>query len=419
MSESSKLAERAVLGACLIDPTVAAELLAIAPPGAFEHPGHATIAAVIAALVAEKIPSDPVSVLQRLTDNGEAAKVGGGAYLHTLMGCCYDVAGAVRQAELVAEAQWRRRVLAEATRVAQVAESPNVDTDRLLEQMTRLFAQADTLGGVRPVLPSSLADLLDRSDEPEWLCEGLIERMERVIITSLEGGGKTELVTQVALCLAGGIHPFTTMPIDPVRVLVVDLENGWANLRRRYGRINALVEAVKGSPMDRTALMVESVDAGLDLTRADDQRLLSRLVEGSRAALVCVGPLYKMHRSNMNDEQAARCLTAVLDDIRTAHGVAFLIEAHAGQAEEKSGRRKVRPRGSSLFLGWPNVGIGLRPVEDESDTGDMTRMELVHWRGARDERAWPRQIRRGFNGSLPWVPVSAADHAAYAARMRR
>jgi replicative DNA helicase len=412
------LAEQYVLGACLARGELAAELLTIAEPKMFDQTGHATIAAVIRALAAAGTAVEPTTVLQRLLDNGEAARVGGGPYLLELIQRCpLPMAEVSRpQAERVRDAWFRRAVHVEAVRLAQRAENPVTDTDDLIRHLAAVMDSVDQLGPREPYRPPTVDDLMRRDPVPDWLVPGLLERMERVMITGTEGLGKSEAAAQVAVCLAAGVHPFTLAETEPIRVLVVDLENGWGNLRRRYGRILAAVELVTGEAMDRSRLMVESRDAGLDLTRVDDQRWLDGAITGGLPDVVCIGPLYKMHRSKMEDEQAARSLTAFLDDMRTRHGTAFVIEAHAGHANDGGGKRLLRPRGSSLFLGWPNVGIGMRPHPDCEDPERPERVLLGSWRGARDERDWPRELRRGHNGQLPWVPVSASDRASYAAR---
>lgn len=407
------LAEQYVLGACLNQPATAAGLLGVAEPNMFVKPGHATIAAVIGAMCVEGMDVNPVTVLQRLTDNGEAQRVGGGPYLIELMERWMPGVAAA-QAERIREAWWRGSIEEKALRLAQRAANPVTDLSPLMGELAGLLDALDGHSGRTPYVPPDLDSLMQREETPDWLIPGLIERMERVMITGFEGLGKSMWVAQIAVCLAAGLNPVTLERIAPVRVLVVDLENGWGNLRRRYGMVLSRVERIMGERMDRSNLMVESRDAGLELTKADDQSWLDRALAGSNADVLCIGALYKMHRSNMNDELAARSLTAFLDDMRTRHGVAMVIEAHAGQASDGSGRRLVRPRGSSLFLGWPNVGMGLRPHPDAEDS---ERVEVVAWRGQREERGWPRELRRGFGpGCLPWVPVTGADRASYSSR---
>lgn len=85
----------------------------------------------------------------------------------------------------------------------------------------------------------------------------------------------------------------------------------------------------------------------------------------------------------------------VVDQCRAISGCAVLTEAHAGHGEQGN-RNGWRPSGSSLWLRWPDIGIGMSPVSREDGI-----MEIVRWRGDRQANSWPEQIRRG--GLLPWT----------------
>jgi hypothetical protein len=428
---ASVTAEQAVLGAILaagmsnagaaMAEIVAREAFVIVRPEMFWRPGHATIAALILAMVDAGVPVDPQTVLARLTAAGETARVGGAPYLHTLS--TRGTPGNVDYyAAEVRDCYVRRCVQVEARRVLQRVSAPGAETADLVAQFegaARAVAELAVEPATLPP-PRTLTDLLAGSDTPDWIIPGLLERRERVIITGFEGLGKSELSAQVALCAAAGIHPFTGQPGDPCRVLVVDLENGEGNMRRRYRRIAQVVTAI-GGDWDHGRLMVEIREQGVDLRQGDDVAWLDRLLTAGRPDVLVIGSLYKMHRDDPASEQAARHLVHTLDTLRVKHGVALLIEAHAGHSEEASGRRKLRPRGSSLFLGWPNVGIGLRPHQDAVDMEHPNLVEVKHWRGDREAREWPKVLARSGDGAygLPWTSYTPTTADKAAARLRR
>ncbi len=430
---ASGTAEAAVLGAILTAGTtgsgavmaehVAREAFRIVRPDMFWRPGNATIAAVILAMVDAGIPVDPTTVLARLTASGEASRVGGAPYLATLLECRAATASNIDYyAAEILDCYVRRQIRGEALRVLQQTANPGITTADMIGQLSTAAEVVTALAAEPAELPPprTLTDLLAGSDAPDWIIPGLLERRERVIITGFEGLGKSELSAQVALCAAAGIHPFTGQQGAPARVLVVDLENGEGNMRRRYRRIAEVVTAIAGD-WDHSRLMVEIREQGVDLRQGDDVAWLDRLLTAGRPDVLAIGSLYKMHRDDPASEQAARHLVHTLDTLRVRHGVALLIEAHAGHSEEASGRRKLRPRGSSLFLGWPNVGIGLRPHADAVDMEHPNLVEVRHWRGDREARDWPKVLCRGGDGyyGLPWTAYTptAADKAA--ARLRR
>jgi replicative DNA helicase len=106
----------------------------------------------------------------------------------------------------------------------------------------------------------------------------------------------------------------------------------------------------------------------------------------------------------MNDETAARDLVRILDGLRTRYGFALLTEAHPGHAEDGAGERRMRPAGSSLFLRWPEFGFGLRRAK-EAQGHHPDLVDVVAWRGSREQRSWPRQLKHGSPNGLPWEPA--------------
>jgi replicative DNA helicase len=256
--------------------------------------------------------------------------------------------------------------------------------------------------------PFTLADLLSEKIEYDWLVPGLIERMDRMVITGEEGFGKTELVAQILCCLAAGLHPFRGEPIydgeSALRVTVIDCENTKSQSKRRYRRMIQLVDSCRGaiglpSLSWEKQLYMDFATEGIDLLKGGDVARLERFVAKTSPDILAVGPLYKLHHEDENSSQAARAIVQVLDNIRARHGCAIITEAHAGNGKDGSGRRVMRPRGSSLYLGWPEFGFGLRRGEH-----DPTAAEFISWRGQREERDWPTGLVRGHPGMLPWRP---------------
>lgn len=249
----------------------------------------------------------------------------------------------------------------------------------------------------------TMSELLAMEVSYDWLVPGLIERRDRLMLTGAEGYGKSTFMRQLCVGIALGRHPFAQAAMDPARVLVVDAENsdkqwsrnlaGWAsNMANQLGG--------KGSP-DNLAIVNSP---RLDLRRDSHLSDLHSYVDEFQPDVVCVGPLYRVAGpAGVNDDKDASPILAALDTLRD-RGLALLIEAHAGHAQNKAGDRDLRPRGSSALMGWPEFGIGLRPVKDV-----FWQTELVRWRGDRDARQWPTVLRRGGPGRWPFVPSQRQD----------
>lgn len=403
---ASVTAEQSALGSILAAGPGANDLarsvFKVAGPEMFWRPSHEALGRVIAAMVDADIAVDPQTVMARLRDSGELSRAGGAPYLHTLMERAWTLDNALRYAQEVRDCYRRRQIREAGLRVVQQATSPEIDLELLVVELAAAADRAlELTGDDAPLMPATLADLLAYDPTPDWLIPGLLERRERVMITGFEGLGKSVLLAQLALCLNAGVHPFTGQPGGRrLRVLVLDVENPRPTLTRRYGWISEVVHSI--APVDTSALMVETHEEGVDLTHPDKVGWLDRLMTAGRPDVLILGPLYKLHRSNMNDETAARDLAHTLDTLRVRHNAALIIEAHSGQAEDGGGRRKLRPRGSSLFLGWPNVGIGIRPHQD-CKVDPPNWVEVKAWRGHREDREWPTELSRGGYGQLPWM----------------
>jgi hypothetical protein len=317
-------AEQSLLGAVLTDPDTAGPALLAVPADAWWHPRHVTIAAAITGRLRSGKPVDPQLVLADLLGR-QGAGDDIGPYLITLMQRAWQTAHAPNYADRVLYCAGRRNLSGAAVDLRQRLDEswlngrdePITDFTKPLRHAIDLAEQADV--GLADDTPSlTLADLLAGQDQPDWLVPGLLERGERIILTGAEGLGKSYAISQFGLCLAAGLHPFTAAPLGQrLRVLVVDCENGLSQSRRRFRTIaDRLGNDAKPA---RENLRLELRPNGLDLL-GTDAAWLDRKVALNAPDLLIVGPLYRLHYQNMNDELAARELVRGLDQLRTRYG---------------------------------------------------------------------------------------------------
>ena len=264
-----------------------------------------------------------------------------------------------------------------------------------IEELTRLDPEE-----VEVDLAPDLHEFIDQGTEYDWLVPGLLERGDRLMITGNEGIGKSQYLQQIAVCLAAGVDPVMLKSIEPLRVLLVDCENGPRHARRKLRPLRDLAN-FSGHPVPKGNMRVVMKPSGIDLTAEDDSAWLLERVVAHKPDVLVIGPLYRLHAQNPNDELAARKTVGAIDAARVAAQCAVIMEAHAGHGE--TGRpRSPRPTGSSLWLRWPEFGYGL-VVTAEDQYGNATCVDFKSWRGPRDERTWPRELRRGGPGEWPWT----------------
>lgn len=271
------------------------------------------------------------------------------------------------------------------------------DLDRTLE----LLAHAGERISAPGVVAESALDaavLAGMEFEHEWLVRDLLEFLEVVMLTAPEGFGKSELLRQFGICLASGLHPFTRVPVERRTVLLVDCENTQAQISRSLKRL-----LVCAGDSYQGGMFVEARPQGMDLTSRRDVRWLDALMARHDPDLFILGPLYKAYRGSegrsKSSEEAAERVSATIDELKVKHHCAVLIEAHAGHGTGND-RDAWRPRGSSLWLGWPTFGLGLKPAGEAS----KREVDVVRWRGDRETgRLWPSRLCAG--PVWPWEPL--------------
>jgi RecA-family ATPase len=246
----------------------------------------------------------------------------------------------------------------------------------------------------------------DQYGKFDWIVPGLLEHTERVVFTGSEGSGKTEFLTQWACCLAAGIHPLTGLPFadQGVRVLHIDCENNTRQATRRYERIASIIDLYDPPTPDwQDRLHFEARPEGISIAGADRTWWEATCAAASPDVII-TGPAYQMGLGNPNDERDVLAFVQVLNKTRYRHNAALMLEAHPGHGKDPDGKRFMRPSGSSLWLRWPEVGIGIRRSDQDRGQQRPTHVDLVAWRSPREKRAWPRQMRNGADGLLPWEP---------------
>jgi len=405
-------AEQAVLGAMMLSPAALAECSQTLTAADFYRPAHQIIYTAILAAANTGAPADAVAVKARLEAAGDLAKVQGAPYLHTLIASVPSAANGGYYARIVRQHAIVRRLRVATRRITQRTGNPG-DIDSAHGLVEYALREIETVrdsglgdGFDTPTISEFLA-VPEDADDYDWVIPGLLERGDRLIVTGSEGLGKSSLLRMLAVMAAAGLHPFTREPVPPQRVLYLDCENGPAHTRRKI-RPLVLSAQQAGHPVAEQNLWMEIHPEGMDLALERDVSRVLRLVAVIEPDMVILGPLYRLAPRALNNDDDAAPVLAALNMIR-ARGACVVLEAHAGHAVGHGGYRDLRPRGSSAFLGWPEFGFGIRFASCE-DAKRRRLVDVVPWRGDRDEREWPEMLQGG--GVWPWspyVPVSQSD----------
>ena len=113
-------AEQCVLGAMLLSREVASDIATILATADFYRPAHAVVFAAVLAVEHGGTPADAATVAAYLADHGDLDRIGGAAYLHTLIAAVPTAANGPHYARIVASRAMLRRLIETGTRIVQI-----------------------------------------------------------------------------------------------------------------------------------------------------------------------------------------------------------------------------------------------------------------------------------------------------------
>lgn len=396
-------AEHIALGSMLLSEHAAQRVNDIITPGDFYRPAHQDIFNAINRVRSLHGEANVPLVNDFLTRTAGNIQWGGVMYLIKLTEEVPTAANGPYFAKKVRGLAVRRRLIEATVSIAQSArlmddEDPGEAVAGIAQRaMDELQAVRDYESGDNLETLTIEEFLAIEDADYDWIVPGLLERGDRLMLTGGEGLGKSMLLRQLAVTIAAGIHPFEHYEIEPKRVLIVDAENSDTQTRRK---IRPLVSQARlqGRPVSESNLWIEPGIGSMDLRQDKTVSWLLKRINLIKPDVLVIGPLYKLTPVALQTDDDTAPILSALDMIRE-QGVCLLMEAHAGHAQGASGKRDYRPRGSASLMGWPEFGYGVRPADVDVEEGRRL-VDLVPWRGDRDEREWPEMLTSG--GKWPW-----------------
>lgn len=352
----------------------------------FDDPKPGALWDAIAALAERKVSVHPATILD-VDPTIDADTLG---LLTTVYGTGIPT-GVQDLADIIRSDSYRRR-LDGALSLARQELAEGADPGKALSVLDAVERPV----AARPAATGFLDFVNQQLPATQWVIPGLLAREDRLVLTAEEGVGKSQMLRQIAVCAAAGIHPFTGDKAPVRNVLYLDLENGLPVMTRTFGDLRRKLHITSDIP-----LHIWRHQAGYNLARTGDRLEIRSLIADTLPDLVIGGPIYRMYLDDgrTTSEAAARIATAALDDLRAEFGFALALEHHAPHRQGGFATRDLRPIGSSLWLRWPEFGLGMAKAEGFSS--DHRIVNLMHWRGDREERSWPAQLEQGT--VLPWI----------------
>jgi replicative DNA helicase len=394
--------ERQILGAVLNRADTLDELRLCLDGSEFWRPIHTDLWAVMCDLADTRITPDVQAVVAELARRGKLGPDGTIAlYVNDLWTGCATAANAGWHVRQVRDAAKLRAVQRAHTRLGQILGEHAGDTDVTLDAVARqavaleLAVDASDDAAVPGV--QTWQDFTTATDAPRWIVPGLLRRHDTILVLGASGVGKSFLSRQVAICLAAGLHPFTLKRIEPVRTLLVDLENAPDQVAEdAVGTLTGAALIAGGDTGQRGWIWPQP--EGLDLRKRGDARLLERVIAQTQPQVLCMGSLYNAYRRGSDGwDEAAEDVQAVLKRLRGRYGLALWLEHHMPRAA--AGGHTGSPYGGVRWEQWPTHGRRL----SRADCPAPVFLLQSTFRGDRGARDLPLAFKRG--GRLPLTAI--------------
>ncbi len=151
-------AEQAVLGALLMDPEAVHRVVTFLRPDDFYHPGHSTIYQAILQLIDEGKPVDLLTVTEHLRLEGALERIGGAAYVASLLDVVPTSANVEYYARIVEEKALLRTLIRVSSRITEMGYESSEEPERLLEQAEQMILELSA--GRETTAFASLKDIL-------------------------------------------------------------------------------------------------------------------------------------------------------------------------------------------------------------------------------------------------------------------
>ncbi|WP_436433943.1 replicative DNA helicase [Kocuria marina] len=127
-------AEQSVLGGMMLSKDAIADVVEVLRGVDFYKPAHENIYDAIVSLYGRGEPADAITVGDELTKNGEIERIGGIAYLHSLIASVPTAANAGFYAEIVRERAVLRRLVEAGTKIVQLGYAHDGEVDDIVNE---------------------------------------------------------------------------------------------------------------------------------------------------------------------------------------------------------------------------------------------------------------------------------------------
>jgi len=341
-------AERAVLGAALLDPRP--EVLAL-DPRCFHAEKHRRILAAMRAVAGRGDAVDSITVPAELERAGAREEAGGSAHLALLV---EEAAVSIHTTDYITELRTlaaRRAVLRRSRALAVAAQRDGADLGTLFSELEETAAEVTALAspkgrGAARLAFTALGDLLaEPMETTRWLVEGRLPTAGLSLLAGKPKAGKSTLARGLALAVARG-EPFLGWATIRGPVFYLALEEKRAEVRAHFA-------AMGGTDEDVRVFVARAPHDGLAQLRA--------AATNAKPALIIIDPLLRLVRlKNSNDYAEVTAALELLLSLARDTGAHVLAVHHLGKGERSGGDAIL---GSTAILAAVDTALLLRRMD--------------------------------------------------------
>jgi len=269
-------AERAILGAVLLDNAVLTDGRVTVEPFMLFSPANQLILHAMAQLMAKGSPVDPVTLRGQLRANDALDRAGGAAYLSDLIDGMPLGANVPSYCEMVRESYRLREIIRAAHAVQTDAAAGATPAADLAKRLALAATAASTggksnLGSSKKTLAKFRAEIAGLPDN-DWVVPGVSLAGRAALVCAQAMLGKSEVVGAAAATVSNGGH-FNGGPVQKGRVLIVSLDEADAEADSRlarYGTDESMVDVLSSRLMAKNGVPVDQVIPEIIATMASD-----------------------------------------------------------------------------------------------------------------------------------------------------
>lgn len=333
-------AEKAVLGAVLLDNLSLGAVIEIIEAGDFYSDGHRKIFAAIIAMSDRNEPVDLITLSNSLKDQKRLEQIGGRAYLAELVDNVASAANITYYARIVKEKAVKRSLIASASKMLDAAYSPEKSTEEAISEAQQVILSLSTTGSKRriqtahEIAKKTFAVIEERSKRGDTLSgqsTGLrkldeltlgLQKGELFIIAGRPGEGKTALAIGIARHVAQEGTPVfffsAEMPSETLMIRMFSGATGIDSHQLRRGSIFGSSWGLLTKATESIASIPLFIDDGSDLTPTE-LRATARRLKGEHGIGLLIVDYIQLMKANGRYETRER---EVAETSRALKGIA-------------------------------------------------------------------------------------------------